>query len=382
MPRPEVDCILINAKSGYVRTNYSWVLSRMLRDFDHWRPKLSDRVEKDKLDELREINKTSAKPRHVGEIRVALRVSVWECRSATGKGGGDLIYWVGLLVTAVQFGIAAIPWGLYGEWYTFFVTSAGTALAYTGGALPQWWDEKVGVRKLKYTETVKERKDVFLTEGNGAHDVVMILGCEGGMDLEALAASQRQLRSPWTTRVLSFILAVLWIALLISVAGWQQHTWYVLGVGMLGLIHNVIVAGTPREPQAFGIDLVYRDTIVEGKVMEVLRLVEESYPKAGAALIETFFPGKLFPREQMMWDYAERRADAWKEDDTRGERTAQVGAWPMPPLSSPLGKKDDRDIPEAGPYQYHTGPMTWKSDTQAALGAFDQPTDRIVKTNP
>ncbi|KAK5174532.1 uncharacterized protein LTR77_001612 [Saxophila tyrrhenica] len=382
MPSPEVDCIIINAKSGFARTNYSWILSRMLRDFDHWRPALCDRLEQEKLNELREINRSSAKPRDEDEIRVALRVSVWECNSATGRGSGDVIYWIGLFVTAVQFGIAAIPWGLYGEWYTFFVIGAGTALAYAGGALPQWWDEKVGIRKLKYTDTTKERKDVFLTEGNGSHDAILILGCEGGLDLEALAASQRELRSPWTTRVLSFTLAICWIALLISVSGWEQHTWYVLAAGMLGLVHNVIVAGVPRQPQAFGIDLVHRETIVEGKVMQVLRLVEESHPRAGAALLEIFFPGKLFPREQLMWEYAERRAEAWKENSKKVGHVARTEAWPMPPLQSPLpkkdGKKDDSDIPESGPYTYDGGPSNWDSRPQAVLGASRPSKDHVV----
>jgi len=347
MPKPEVDSILINASSGHTRTNRSWVLSRMLRDFDHWRPRVCDEVEQDKLDELLEANKQSSKPRDEDEIRVGLRVTVWDCHSASGRGSGDAIYWVGMLVSALQLGIAAVPWGLYGEWFTFFVTAAGTLLAYASGSLPQWWDEKVGVRHMKPTAPIK---DVILTEGNGAKDAILILGCNSGMDLEALAAPQRELRSPWSTRILTIVLAILWTALLISVAGWEQHTWFILGVGTIGILHNVLVAGMKRQPHAFGINLVYQCTIVEGKVMEVLRLVEEAYPRAGAAMRDTFFPGKLRPRERLLWEYAERRAEKWEERASGQSVDAKSDAWPMPPLASPLGKKDDTDIPASGPY--------------------------------
>ncbi|KXL48141.1 hypothetical protein M433DRAFT_149142 [Acidomyces richmondensis BFW] len=365
MPKPELDCMLINAKSGYGRKNYSWVLSRMLRDFDYWRPAVCNRIEEEKLDELRRrIDEArqvhsynvargvpSKEPPETENIRIGLRVTVWECKSATGRGSGDLIYYAGFLVTGLQLGIAAIPWGVWGEWFTFLVTAAGTVLAYLSGSLKQWQDEKIGVRKLKYTDKVKEQKDVLLTEGNGAHDVILILCCNGGMDLEALAGPQRDLPHAWSTRVCSLILATCWIALLVSVAGWDEHTWFILGVGMIGILHNVGVAGMKRQPKAFGIDLLYRETIVDMKVMDVLRLVEEGYPKAGAALLEEFFPGKLLPREKLFWDYCARRAKAWSNDALTLKNNARDTAWPMPPLQRPDGQENDQDIPDAGPYK-------------------------------
>jgi len=365
MPKPELDCMLINAKSGYGRTNYSWVLSRMLRDFDHWRPATCNTIEANKLDELRQKNDEARKrhsndvargmssnePPETEDIRVGLRVTVWQCKSATGRGSGDLIYYAGFAVTALQFGIAAIPWGIWGEWFTFFVTAIGTVLAYLSGSLPQWQDEKTGVRKLKCTNKVKERKDVLLTEGNGAHDVILILGCHGGMDLEALASPQRDLPHARSTRVCSLILATCWIALLVSVAGWVEHTWFILGVGMIGILHNVGVAGMKRQPKAFGIDLLYMETIVDGKVMDVLRLVEEGYPKAGAALREEFFPGKLFPREELFWHYCERRAKAWSKSALVSKNNPRADAWPLPPLWRPEDQEHDKDIPDAGPYE-------------------------------
>lgn len=366
MPRPELDCMLINAESGYGRNNYSWVLSRMLRDFDYWRPqscdedkekkivklKADNKAKREKLTEERQqtadveiqrkIDKKLQKLPEDEEIRIGLRVTVWHCKTSQRQGPGDAAYWVGLFVSSVQLGIAAIPWGFYGEWFTFLVTASGTLLAYASGALPQWYDEKSVDRKLK------KAKGIFLTQGNGAEDVILILAGKGDMDLEALAAPQRELRGPWTTRIMSAILAVLWVCFLITIAGWEQRTWYLLGVGMIGMLHNVGVAGIKRRPRAWGIDLRHVDTIVDGKVMEVLYLLEEKYPMAGHSLKAEFFPGDLFPREVLLWDFAKRRHVAWKDEDSPVQDDGTAVAWEMPDFYRPEGKEDDKDIPDKG----------------------------------
>nr|POE46974.1 hypothetical protein CFP56_00306 [Quercus suber] len=365
MPKPEFACKLINAKSGYQRDNNSWILSRMVRDFDYWRPQVCNQIEADRLAQLRSDNELSREkhfkavaaglpsrePPESKFIRIGLRVTVWEFQRGVGKGAGDTVYWLGLFVSCLQLGISVIPWALYGEWFSFFVTGAGTLLAYASGALPQWQDEKVGVRTSVVKEGFKERKDVILTEGDGAHDALLIIGCDGGLDLEALASPQRDLPHALSTRVLSVVLAVFWIALLITVAGWEENTWYILAVGMIGVLHNITIAGARRQPRAWGLDLAYRETIVEAKVMEVLRRVEEAYPRAGASLKEEFFNGTLFPREQALWEYAERRSKAWKKSDHYPNGDPRIHAWPMPPLRRPEGRRDDDDIPSQGPYE-------------------------------
>lgn len=351
MPKPELDCILINAKSGYRRKNYSWVLSRMLRDFEFWRPAACDDIETAKLGELREENRRLPDDRRADDedVKIGLRVTIWECTSAVSVGHGDGLYWTGLAVTVVQLTIAIVPWIIYDESLTFIATLAGTLLSYASGALPQWTEEKLGARKANYN------KDVFLTEGNGAHDVVLILGHYNGLDLETLASAQRELRSPWTTRVLSVVLATLWLALLICVAGWSRHTWFLLGCGMVGMVHNVGAAGMARRPEAFGISLQYCETLVARKVMEVLQLLEIVHPRAGAALLAEFFPGALRNRETLLWAYAGRRAEAYEEElkthkkaKTTGLSAIKPVPWMMPPLTRPEGLSDDSDIPAVG----------------------------------
>lgn len=369
MPRPELDCILINADSGYGRTNYSWILSRILRDFDFWRRRECDEVKEEKLAELRadikakrerltvqrdeavedtirrKIEKDLKKLPADDEVRIALRVTVWQCTRTTCEGSGDMVYWIGLFISSLQLAVAAVPWIIHGEWYTFLVTASGTLLAYASGALPQWFEEKYVSRRLK------KSKSIFLTEGNGAEDIILILAGEGDMDLEALAAPQRQLRRPWTTRILCAVLATLWVCFLITVAGWEQRTWYLLGVGMIGMLHNVGVAGLKRQPRAWGIDLQYKDTIVDGKVMGVLYLLEKKYPQAGCSLKAEFFPGNLFPREELLWAYAKRRHHAWQKNDSPRNCDGTAKAWAMPDLDRPESKQDDKDIPDEEEYK-------------------------------
>jgi hypothetical protein len=270
MPRPELDCMVINAESGYKRQNYSWVLSRMLRDFDFWRPRNCDETKGKRLAELKAKNKAKREglEREIAEavqsgdedqqekieeslrklptdeeVRIALRVTVWRCNQTRRQGTGDVVYWIGLVVSSIQLGVAAIPWGIYGEWLTFLVTASGTLLAYASGALPQWFDER------SVSRTLKKAKGTLLTEGNGAEDVILILAGQGVMDFEALTAPQQEIQGPWTTRIISALLAVLWVSFLITVAGWKQRTWYLLGVGMIGMLYNVGVAGSKRHPR-------------------------------------------------------------------------------------------------------------------------------------
>lgn len=215
----------------------------MLRDFDVWRHPDCDRIEAEELIELQAKEDLLAKEqkRAPRTKRIALRVTVWDCKAASARGTGDLVYWAGLCVSAVQLIIAGIPWALWDERFTFLVTAIGTVLAYASGALPQWTEEKFGVRKISLDNPAKDRKAVYLTEGNGSHEAILILSHHGSLDLEALAGPQRSLKNPGTTRVFSALLASIWLAFLISVAGWDQHTWFLLGVGLLGLVHNAAV---------------------------------------------------------------------------------------------------------------------------------------------
>ena len=202
----------------------------------------------------------------------------------------------------MQFGIAAVPRGLYDDWAILMVTGAGTALAWATAALPQWCEEKVGACRKNSDKTF------VITSGNGTKDVLVIRGAGVGLDLEDLAAANA--RTAVTTRVALCVLAVLWVALLITVAGLRSDTWFLLGVGGVGMLQNILVAALPRRPSAYGLHLEYERTVCREKVMLTLQALEEVQPFLGRSLLDTFFPGEMREDEVKWWAEAKEKAMA------------------------------------------------------------------------
>ena len=171
----------------------------MTRDFEFWRDPDCDALEATRLEELQQekraiAEKLGKKPR---SICIALRVTVWDCTVASGRGSGHFVYWAGLTVSVIQLLIAAVPWFAYDdEWFTFGITFCGTLLAYASGALPQWIEEKSGVRTPDFDDPANDRKAVFLIEGNGSHNAILIISQHDSLDPEALAEPQRPLYTP------------------------------------------------------------------------------------------------------------------------------------------------------------------------------------------
>jgi hypothetical protein len=325
---PDCPSILINCENAYIRTNNSWVLGRILRDYE------------DKL--LKKANYSM-------RIDIFTATQVKDIRSSI-----DYKWIFGWLVILVQQVIAFIPWILYGDWAIFMVTAAGTIFALIYGSLPQWSAEKWSTREIRDGK----KKIVCLTRGNG-HRHALVLICKGPMwDLEAMASAVPSERRG--TRSISLILTIGWTLLLITVSGLKQNTWFLIGVGGMGMLQNYFAAGRPRTPAAFGFHLEpynpvetiigYRENpkdkaidadnsdeeedapndqntpsvvmtrlphnVREGPgVMGALMALEDEMKGAGAALATVFFPGGIkyeperyrFNREKKYWKKAFRR---------------------------------------------------------------------------
>ncbi|KAH7304229.1 hypothetical protein B0I35DRAFT_414522 [Stachybotrys elegans] len=305
MPRPDTPCDVINAKSGYLRANSSWLISRLVRDFDHWQ---DDRVSacvasllerKDMFDRQQADKKKPGSGRDLPYPKQAgLCVSVYEAGQARpGMPGYDVAYWLGFTITALQLGIAAVPCALYGDWGIILVTAAGILLSFAMGSLSQWKKEKWACR-------TGCKKDAILTKGNGSQHVILVLASGKGLDLEDLATGQTNVdvNATLTTRIVVLGLAMMWTMLLITAAGIESHTWYLLAVGAVGIVQNVFVAGKKRRPEAFGAPLIFVEVVGEVKVMDTLVAVEKKYPYAGFSMRDTFFPGgKLRDAEKEVW---------------------------------------------------------------------------------
>lgn len=300
MPVADCSCKVINGRSGHVRDNSSWVIGRIVRDFENWmdhgeaEPHVRKCVEK--LIDGRGKEKNTGKAQvGVRAVKVGLCVSVYKAKRARpGHSGRDLVYFSGFATGIVQLGLAAIPFGLFGDWSILLVAAAGILLSFATGALPQWKGEKWACR----TETTKT---VVLTRGNGSQHAIVIIGDGKGLDLEDLATAPTMSTPSRQTKLATTTLAVLWIFLLVTAAGIRQNTWFLFTIGGIGILQNIYVAGASRLPQDFGIPLEFVEVIGEPKVMNALYKVEERYPRVGRSMLTTYFPGELRQDEKDRW---------------------------------------------------------------------------------
>lgn len=200
MPPADFRATVIGAKSGHARNNRSWVIGRLLRDYEQRAKPLTKEKESPSWE--------------------ALRVSVF--RFVPGSKAKPPVYdWVwgsGFVVVLIQLSIAIVPLCLYGEWIVMLITVCGTILAFSHGALPQW-------RKEKWECPKTGGGTVTVTQGNGSRHAMVILGGQDAPDLEILAYCDGNTVCALSTRTGSAIQTALWLALVITVAGLKQGAW-------------------------------------------------------------------------------------------------------------------------------------------------------------
>ncbi|KAJ5163385.1 uncharacterized protein N7500_005215 [Penicillium coprophilum] len=343
MPPADFPCKVINGETGYIRDNRSWIIGRLVRDFDNWmdkqprvhaqpnvtpdsNPKPVQKCVQEITDAKWKVLKEIAKEKKAARARAAAAQ-----RAIKSYPGYDAPYITGILTTIVQLGISAIPFGLSGNWGIFLVTAAGIVLSFSTGALSQWSKEKWACRS-------STTKTFVLTPGNGSQHAIVIQSNGTGFDLEDLAANDPGMVASYKTRVTITALGAMWIILLITAAGIQQDTWFLLAVGALGILQNVYAAGVSRLPMAFGVHLEFVEVIGESKVMDALFRVEHLYPCLGKSLLPVFFPGELDEQEQVKWkgfdDIAKLKRKSKKQKKERAASHQKVSQ----PRSEPKNK--------------------------------------------
>ena len=82
---------------------------------------------------------------------------------------------------------------------------------------------------------------------------MVILGHEDAWDLEAMSATWLKTR-PKTCWVY-LALTTLWTALLITVSGMKEYSWFLIGIGGLGTLQNIYVAAAAANPEELNIHL-------------------------------------------------------------------------------------------------------------------------------
>ncbi|KAG1728375.1 uncharacterized protein EDB91DRAFT_1330743 [Suillus paluster] len=250
MPPSDCPSIVVNAENGYVRTNMSWPLGRLLRDHrsPHYRS-------------------------HSG-----LTVSMYFASKSKPAGipRKDWVYYSGIAVIVAQLVISVVPW-----------------------RAEKWKARPVGKREI-----------ICLTRGNGSNSVIVIVSDETGIRLEDLAAARLELFR--STSIMTLILATLWIVHLLTVQTLQDDAWFLLGIGGLGMIQNLIAAGASRSAAALGFHLERPREVHDDKVFKALQEAEELERGVGVSLIPVFFPGGLRADEKKWVDETEAENAAFR----------------------------------------------------------------------
>lgn len=330
MPAPDCPSIVVNCANAFIKPNMSWILGRILRDYET--------------------------EHELDPSKVSIRIDIFELRDDISYPKLDLVWWSGILTITIQIlGFSMVGWLKWNDWGTMIITLFGTALVLLTASLPQWADEKHSGKLLDTSPRLTTEKNaeagemsrkpkektVALTRGNGSRHVMIIRGKGRVWDLESLASGAPRPRKE--TGYILFLLALGWMVLLISTSSLKSHSWLLMGVGGLGMLQNVYAAGARRDPSAFNIHLrkAKNGTIIgkrpprkewddgvtkpkdiqehlkddssdeghvgesdhrlttqerdeiEGDVMDALIELENRERRAGIALLEVFFPGGL-----------------------------------------------------------------------------------------
>jgi len=264
-PEPDCSCTLIEIDTGYPREVKSWVLSRLVRDFEF-----------------------------PGETPRGLTLVFYHTspNKTMGHPDRDWVYYSGVMVIALQLGIAVIPGALFGNWLIFILTFAGVLLAQCQAALPQWRKELWEASRIM----PGKHEVVCLTRGNGSPYVIVIRSDGCGLKISDLAAG-REVREKSTVPA-TFILTILWLIHLFCTNGVGENSWYPLLIGALGMLQNGLASGARRKPSALGFHLDEVRVVQNDKVFKALMEAEAVEKRVGILLTDVFFPGGLKPEEE------------------------------------------------------------------------------------
>jgi hypothetical protein len=106
----------------------------------------------------------------------------------------------------------------------------------------------------------------------------------------------------YITRCACILLAALWILLLVTIPGLEDHTWYFVLVGALGIFYNAVTAGLKIDPRERVVPLKCADTIWTWKVMDGSMDLEVSHKKCESHFCQNFSLGELRDDEKEWWN--------------------------------------------------------------------------------
>jgi hypothetical protein len=239
-----------------------------------------------------------------------------------GKQGvptSDTISKSGLAVVLLQLGISAIPMKSH-DWLPLVITLLGNVLAWMPLATLPWTDEKWTCRR-------NADAPFIITKGNGHQHAIVILGNGHGLDLEDLATAHQPVGQP--AKVTVVIIAAMWILLLIASTsvGSSSSALWLLAVGALGMLQNIVVASWRRASGVNGIHLDYQHCFLETSVFDTLIEVERRHHNVGRSLVSVFFPNGISVDQE----------ERFRSIEGRSGQTAAIQDQRRPRLDAAMG---------------------------------------------
>ncbi|THU82863.1 hypothetical protein K435DRAFT_557886, partial [Dendrothele bispora CBS 962.96] len=98
----------------------------------------------------------------------------------------------------------------------------------------------------------------------------------------------------------TFTLTLAWLVLLFTAQGLKEDIWFLIAVGGIGMIQNLLVSGARCKPGALGFHLEEDD--IPEKFQNFELQAEEIEKKVGITLLDIFFPGGLRADEKQWRD--------------------------------------------------------------------------------
>ena len=83
----------------------------------------------------------------------------------------------------------------------------------------------------------------------------------------------------------------------------KSHSWYLVTIGLVGMVQNAVLVVTARRPSRRGLPILLMDTITTSRVMDGLMDLESTIPGVGEFLRPYFFSDDLHLEEPIGGTY-------------------------------------------------------------------------------
>ncbi|KAF2652838.1 hypothetical protein K491DRAFT_578340, partial [Lophiostoma macrostomum CBS 122681] len=274
-PPPEIrDMQVMNMTAGHVRTNHSFVLSRLLRDLEKHVDSGSGKVGGLSVT----IVDTMDDPTKKMELMEKFKYRGWP---------------IGHVTMAAQMLLSLKAGGMVPIIFILAQILASCTLE-----LPVWKKEKFAARR--------GGDDVYaLMRGNGNRHVFIVrTKAPNSWNLEDMAAASIHDYDWYNWEGVAAVgLAIGWFVLFALACSVKDQAGWLLAVMTIGHIGNLFSAFYPRSPAGHGfhLDMNKKQTIANAKVMETLKELEVEHEGYGEKLLGTFFPGGLWDDDKNWW---------------------------------------------------------------------------------